>query len=108
MARGDRRMCPLVEYAWQAGSKLDGWNDYFRAERWYEGAKACGLDLAFYANRRRAYDEVMPWDHLDYGVSKAFLIRENQLAHRDTTTPNCRQKCAGCGANGLLGRACFG
>ncbi len=108
LARGDRRMCPLVEYAWQAGSKLDGWNDYFRAERWYEGAKACGLDLAFYANRRRAYDEVMPWDHLDYGVSKAFLIRENQLAHRDTTTPNCRQKCAGCGANGLLGRACFG
>jgi hypothetical protein len=58
----------------------------------------CGLDPAFYANRRREYDEVLPWDHLDYGVTKEFLIRENQLAHAAATTPNCRQACSACGA----------
>ena len=55
-------------------------------------------DPAFYANRRRSYEEILPWDHLDYGVTKAFLIRESKLAHQSTTTPNCRQKCADCGA----------
>lgn len=108
LARGDRRLCPVIEYAWRSGSKLDGWNDYFIMERWEDAAKVCGVDFSFYANRTRAYDEIMPWDHLDYGVSKQYLIRENQLAHSDTTTPHCRQKCSGCGANRLLGGACFG
>jgi len=108
LARGDRRLCPMVEYAWRSGSKLDGWNDYFRMERWEDAAEVCGIDLAFYANRTRSYDEIMPWDHLDYGVSKAFLIRENERAHQDATTPHCRNHCAGCGANRLLGGACFG
>ncbi len=108
LARGDRRLCPVVEYAWRSGSKLDGWNDYFSMERWEDAAQVCGADFRFYANRVRAYDEVMPWDHLDYGVSKRYLIRENQLAHADTTTPHCRLKCSGCGANQLLGGACFG
>jgi hypothetical protein len=103
LARGDRRMCPMVEYAWRSGSKLDGWNDYFRMERWEDAAQVCGIDLAFYANRSRAYDETMPWDHLDYGVSRQFLIRENKLAHGDATTPHCRERCSGCGANSLLG-----
>ena len=67
----------------------------------------CGLDPAFYANRRREYAEVMPWDHLDYAVSKEFLVRENQKAHNNQTTPNCRQQCAGCGANQLVGGRCF-
>jgi hypothetical protein len=58
-----------------------------------------GLDPAFYANRRRPYDEVFPWDHIDYGITKEFLIRENQKAHLSQTTPNCRQQCAGCGAS---------
>ncbi|MEM1483358.1 TIGR03960 family B12-binding radical SAM protein [Oscillospiraceae bacterium PP1C4] len=107
LARGDRRMCPMVEYAWRSGSKLDGWNDYFRMERWEEAAEICGIDLHFYANRTRSYDEIMPWDHLDYGVSKQYLIRENKLAHGDTTTPHCREKCSGCGANKLLGGDCF-
>lgn len=108
LARGDRRLCPVVEYAWRSGSKLDGWNDYFRMERWEDAAKICGVDFSFYANRTRAYDEIMPWDHLDYGVKKQYLIRENQLAHSDTTTPHCRKQCSGCGANRLLGGACFG
>ncbi|MCI8650369.1 MAG: TIGR03960 family B12-binding radical SAM protein [Anaerotruncus sp.] len=108
LARGDRRMGPMLEYAWRSGSKLDGWSDYFSMERWEEAAQVCGIDLAFYANRTRSYEEIMPWDHLDYGVSKAFLVRENQLAHADTVTPHCRKSCAGCGANRLLGGACFG
>ena len=66
-----------------------------------------GVDGSFYANRTRSYDEVMPWDHLDYGVTKQFLIRENQKAHGDAPTPNCREKCSGCGANCLIGRSCF-
>ena len=56
LARGDRRLCPMVEYAWRSGSKLDGWNDYFRMERWEDAAEVCGIDLAFYANRTRSYD----------------------------------------------------
>ncbi len=108
LARGDRRLCPVVEYAWRSGSRLDGWNDYFSMERWEDAAQVCGADFRFYANRVRAYDEVMPWEHLDYGVSKRYLIRENELAHADTTTPHCRLKCSGCGANQLLGGACFG
>ena len=98
----------MVEYAWRSGSKLDGWTDYFSMERWEDAAEVCGVDYAFYANRTRSYDEVMPWDHLDYGVSKAYLVRENKLAHCDTTTPHCRNHCSGCGANKLLGGACFG
>lgn len=108
LARGDRRLCPVVEYAWRSGSKLDGWNDYFSMERWEDAAQVCGIDYSFYANRTRAYDEVMPWDHLDYGVTKKYLIRENKLAHQDITTPHCRQKCSGCGANQMLGGPCFG
>ncbi len=65
--RGDRRLCPVVEYAWRSGSKLDGWNDYFSMERWEDAEQVCGVDFHFYANRVRAFDEVMPWDHLDYG-----------------------------------------
>ena len=68
LARGDRRLCPVVEYAWRLGSKLDGWNDFFSMERWEDAAEVCGVDFSFYANRRRSYGEVMPWDHLDYGA----------------------------------------
>lgn len=108
LARGDRRLCPVVEYAWRLGSKLDGWNDFFSMERWEDAAEVCGVDFSFYANRRREYDEVMPWDHLDYGVSKAFLVREHKRALAAQTTPHCRQNCSGCGANKLVGGACFG
>lgn len=108
IARGDRRLAPVIEYAWREGSRLDGWNDYFSMERWEDAAKMCGVDFAFYANRAREYDELMPWDHLDYGVDKAYLVHENKLAHTDVTTPHCREKCSGCGANKLMGGACFG
>ena len=99
LARGDRRLAAVVEKVWQNGGRLEGWEDHFSAARWYDALTACGLDGDFYANRRRGYDEILPWEHLDYLISKEFLIRENKLAHQSVTTPNCRERCAGCGVN---------
>lgn len=107
LARGDRRLCPVIEEAWRSGCKLDGWNEYFDIEKWFNAMEKVGIDPHFYANRRREYCEVMPWDHLDYAVSKNFLIKENKLCFESTTTPHCRDKCSGCTANKLLGGPCF-
>lgn len=107
LARGDRQLSPVIELAWRNGSKFDSWSEYFNYENWQRAFDACGIDPAFYANRTRSYDEVFPWDHLDYLVDKSFFIRENQTAHTSQTTPHCRAKCAGCGVNRKIGRACF-
>ena len=103
LAKGDRRMGPVILSAWKKGRKLDGWYEYFDPQRWYDAMAECGLDPAFYANRHRDYDEVMPWDHLDFCVSKEFLIRENKIARQSATTPQCRERCSACGANCLTG-----
>lgn len=103
LAKGDRRLGDVIEQVWKKGSRLDGWYEYFDPQRWYDAMEELGIDPAFYANRRRSYDEVMPWDHLDYCVSKEFLIRENKLALESATTPQCREKCSACGANKLMG-----
>ena len=105
-ARGDRRLSEVLETAWRKGCRFDGWEDQFRFDLWQEAFAECGLDMAFYANRRRAFDEVFPWDHLDYGVSKAYLRRENEKAHKSETTPHCRLRCGGCGADKLNGGKC--
>ncbi len=107
LARGDRRLCDVVYAAWKNGCKLDGWDEYFDGEKWLAAFAECGIAPEFYANRTRSYDEILPWDHLDYLVSKKFLIHENKKAHEGQTTPSCREKCAGCGANSCLGGACF-
>ncbi len=108
LARGDRRLSDVVELCWRKGSKLDGWDEYFKPQRWYEALEECGLDGAFYANRLRPYDEIMPWDHLDFCVTKNFFIRENMIAKNENRcTPHCRQQCSGCGANKLVGGTCF-
>ncbi|MDE5564455.1 MAG: TIGR03960 family B12-binding radical SAM protein, partial [Oscillospiraceae bacterium] len=107
LARGDRRLGRVLYEVWKNGSRLDSWDEFFDADRWYAAFEKNGLDPAFYANRTREYTEVMPWDHIDYMVSKKFLIRENQKAHAGEPTPSCREYCGGCGANGCLGRACF-
>lgn len=106
LAKGDRRLCDVIEAVWKKGSKLDGWYEYFDPQRWYDAMREQGIDPAFYANRHREYDEVMPWDHLDFCVSKNFLIRENKLARESVTTPQCREKCAGCGASQLIKGEC--
>lgn len=106
-ARGDRRLSAVIESAYNKGCKLDSWSEHFRFDTWMETMTEFDLDPAFYANRRRDKDEVFPWDHLDYGVSKAFLWRENQKAHASTTTPNCREQCSGCGASCFKGGVCY-
>lgn len=98
LARGDRRLCRVLEIAHERGFNLDAWSEHFDFDQWMEIFREVGLDPAFYANRTRSYDEVFPWDHLDYGVTKKFLISENKKAHEAVTTPHCRQACAGCGA----------
>ena len=108
ISRGDRRLCKVLETAFRKGAKLDAWEDYFSLERWMESFEECGLDPHFYANRRRAHGEIMPWSHIDVGVTDAFLMREHDRAYEGVTTPDCRTQCSGCGANCFLGRACDG
>lgn len=106
-ARGDRRLGSVIESAFKKGCKFDSWNECFKPELWAEAFNENGLSPEFYAGRKREYTEVNPWDHLDYGVTKKFLICENERAHRAETTPNCREKCAGCGANRYGEGVCF-
>lgn len=108
LARGDRRLGKVIHTAWQKGCNLDGWDEHFHFDRWMESMTECGLDPAFYCSRTRSYDEIMPWDHMDYCISKSFLVRENKKAHENCTTPHCRLQCSGCGANKLVGGKCFG
>lgn len=105
-ARGDRRLSAVIETAWRKGCKLDGWDECFRLDDWMQSFEDCGIDPAFYAGRERSLDEVLPWDHLDYGITKSHLIREHDKAYNNETTPHCRQKCSGCGANKLNGGEC--
>lgn len=107
LARGDRRIGRVIETAYRMGCRFDSWDECFSLERWLEAFEKCGIDPAFYANRTRSFDEIMPWEHLDYGITKQFLICQNNLAHQAVTTPNCREKCSGCGAAVFNGGVCF-
>ena len=108
LAKGDRRLCNVIYDAWQSGCKFDSWDEHYRYDLWKRALEKNGLDTDFYACRKREYDELFPWDHLDYYVSKEFLVRENKTAHNAVTTPNCRDKCSGCGVSKCIGGACFG
>lgn len=105
-ARGDRRLGDVIETAWRKGCKLDGWSEHLKKDAWEESFAENGIDPFFYTARRRDYEEILPWEHMDYGVTKKFLISENKKAHEGVTTACCREKCAGCGANKLNGGAC--
>lgn len=98
LARGDRRVGNVIYTAWKNGCKFDGWDEFFDFDKWKAAFDECEIDPAFYAYRRREYDEIMPWDHIDFGISKRFLAHQDELAHKSITTQNCSQKCAGCGA----------
>ncbi|MCM1380893.1 MAG: hypothetical protein NC192_03070, partial [Muribaculaceae bacterium] len=108
LAKGDRRLCDAVYEAWRGGCKFDGWDELYKYDVWTEVFDRLGVDVDFYAHRPRPYDEVMPWQHLDYFVSQEFLVRENEKAHNAETTPNCREKCSGCGLSKAMGGPCFG
>ncbi len=107
LARGDRRLAAVIEKAFEKGCKFDSWTEYFDLEKWLEAFKECGISPEFYANRERPFEEITPWEHLDYAVSKEFLIRENKTAKTEKTTPNCREKCSACGANCYGEGVCF-
>ena len=106
LARGDRRLSAVIEEAWRRGCKFDSWGEMFKFDVWQSVFDDLGVDPLFYANRRRSFDEVLPWDHIDFGVTKEFLMREAKKAYTAETTPHCRIKCAGCGSNKLNGGKC--
>ncbi len=106
-ARGDRRLGAVIKSAYEKGCHFDSWDECFDLDKWMQSFEDCGIDPMFYVNRTRPYDELFPWDHLDYCVTKDFLIRENKLSKDAITTANCRQKCAGCGANVFGKGVCF-
>ena len=105
-ARGDRRLGKVLLEAHRLGCRFDGWNDCFSYTKWMQAFENCGVDPAFYANRRRSFDEILPWDHLDYGVTKEFLIRECKKAYANETSPNCAESCSACGAACFKGGIC--
>lgn len=106
-AKGDRRLGAVLLEAFRRGCYFDSWEEHFRFDTWMQVFRDMGVDPAFYANRALGFDETLPWDHLDYGVTKQYLIREYEKAMQARTTQPCNRACAGCGANNLLGRACF-
>ncbi len=105
-ARGDRRLLPAVLEAVKNGCRLDGWDEEFKFDKWMQAFETCGINPDWYL-RERSYDEVLPWDHIDLGVTKEFFMRENEKAKRAETTPNCREKCAGCGATSFKAGVCY-
>ena len=107
LARGDRRICKVIYDAYQKGCIYDAWTEYFHYNRWMEAMEENGLDYHFYTSRERSLDEIFPWDFIDIGVTKAFLKREWNHAMAEEITPNCHQKCSGCGAARFGGGVCF-
>ena len=98
-ARGDRKVCRLLEHAYHLGCKFDGWTEYFKPQLWEQAFAETETDLDFYAYRERDYEEILPWDIIDPLISREFLIRENEKAKAAQVTPDCRRRCAGCGIN---------
>lgn len=99
LARGDRRVAKAIRKAYEKGCIFDAWSEHFHNDLWMESFRECGLDIGFYTTRARADDETFPWDFLDCGVTKEFLLREWKKAQEETISPNCKMQCQGCGAN---------
>lgn len=109
LSRGDRRLGAVIEEVWRQGGRLDAWSDYFSYERWRKAFEKCGLDPAFYANRRYPTDSMLPWEHIDVGVRREHLLRERERCYHSKLSPDCRKGCSACGAAALLkGGRCDG
>ena len=106
-ARGDRKLCKVLEYAYYSGCIYDSWNEYFKYDAWLHAFDECNVSIDFYNLRTRGADEIFPWDFIDCGVSKKFLRREWEKAMKGDVTPNCREQCSGCGARIYGGGVCF-
>lgn len=106
-ARGDRRLSDVLIKAWEKGCKFDGWYDMFDYNKWIETFEELNVDSNFYGSRKRELDEILPWDFIDCGVTKEFLVREYEKSMEVITTPDCRQMCYDCGVNKkLIGGVC--
>ncbi len=101
-ARGDRRVGAVIEEAVKHGARLDGWDEYFSYQTWLDAFRACGVDPDFYTIRGYDESERLPWDIIDVGVSKRFLLQERHRSYCGQITQDCRHGCSGCGANKLL------
>lgn len=106
LARGDRRCADVILKAYEKGALYDAWSESFHYDIWKEAFRETGVDIEFYTLRERSTDEILPWDFIDAGVTKKFLIREWEQAKAETVTPNCRQKCSGCGVLKYKGGVC--
>ena len=106
LARGDRRLGAVIEGAYRKGCIYDAWNEMFDYDKWMEAFQEEGLEISFYNQRERSLDEIFPWDFIDIGVTKEFLKREWERAMRGEATPNCRERCSGCGAAKYQGGVC--
>jgi radical SAM family uncharacterized protein len=103
VSRGDRRLGRAIYAAWKRGCRFDAWSEHFRYDSWMESIREAGLTPEFYANRRRDYGETLPWDHINSGIAKEFLIREDKKAEEGAVTPDCRLGgCTGCGIKSIL------
>lgn len=107
LARGDRKLCEVIQKVYEKGSFYDAWSEYYDNDRWLETMEECGLSVDFYTHRERSLDEILPWDFIDCGVSKEFLKREWEKAQKAETSENCKQKCQGCGAARFGGGICY-
>lgn len=107
MARGDRKVADVIEAAFLSGASFDAWSEHFDFERWQKAFEACDIDPAFYANRHRTFDEILPWDFIDIGVTRQFLEKEYLRSMEEVVTPNCMDKCMVCGATCFKGGICY-
>lgn len=106
-ARGDRKLSEVILEAYRLGCLYDSWTESFDNEKWMNAFQNTGLDIGFYTQRERSFDEIFPWDFIDIGVTKAFLYQEWQRAQKGEVTPNCRMECSGCGAMKYKGGVCI-
>lgn len=106
-ARGDRKLAPAILQAYRNGCMFDAWHEMFHQEIWDQAFEDHKIDIDFYTHRERSVDEILPWDFIDIGVTKQFFIREWERAKKAEVTPNCKQKCSGCGAARFGGGVCF-
>ena len=106
-ARGDRKLSKAILHVYENGGIYDAWSEFFQYGRWLDAFKACDIDVDFYTMRERYETEVFPWDFIDIGVTKEFMLREWKTALGETVTPNCRQRCSGCGAKSFGGGVCY-
>ncbi len=106
-ARGDRRVSRAIYDAYKAGCLYDSWSEFFNYDKWMIALEENGIDMSFYNSRERDEQEIFPWDFIDVGVTKAFLLREYRRAKAEKVTPNCKQACANCGAKEFGGGVCF-